>query len=693
MRPRDGPAKVHRDVNALRDNTAMTPQTRSRVRTRPCPTLAALALASMMAACASAQRGAQSPQAGDRAEIGVLETTDLHSNVLGYDYFKLSADTGIGFERTATLIRAARGEFANTLLFDDGDTIQGTMLADYQALIKRPTCAEELTIYRAMDTLRYDAGTIGNHEFNYGLDYLSQVTGTAFAVPGVTPRRCRGPDFPLVLSNVFSTQDGRPLYAPWRVLTRTIRTQAADGSDRTATIRIGLLGFAPPPILDWDRRNLAGKVSVLGIVEAAQKYVPEVRQAGADIVIAIAHSGINASAYTPAMENAGWHLAGVPGIDAILLGHSHDVFPNPDDPKSRYAHMPDVDNVHGTIHGVPAVMGDYFGKGLGVIDLALVYRDGHWQVDRAATKSEVRLIREETPVDPRIAQIAAGAHAATIAYVKTPIGHSDHALSTYFVAAGDTSALAIVNAAQRDYVEKYIAANLPQFAGVPILSAAAPFKAGFGGPKDYTDIPAGALTISNAADLYLYPNTLSAVKIDGSGLKAWLEKSAGWFNRIDPSRAEPQELTSRRFPSYNFDVIQGGLTYAIDVSRPEGQRIAELRYANAPVRDDQTFIVVTNNYRASGGGRFPGLDGGNIVISAPDANRDALIAYLRATGDLKRSTDERNWHFVPLKTHGPVVFASASGKMGIARAAGLDNVALWKDGGDGTAVYSLDLSP
>jgi 2',3'-cyclic-nucleotide 2'-phosphodiesterase / 3'-nucleotidase len=651
-----------------------------------------LALALLIAACAPVQHNEPAPHEGDHAVIGVLETTDLHSNVLSYDYFKLAGDPGIGFERTATLIRAARGEFANTLLFDDGDTIQGTMLADHQALVAHPACNEELTIYRAMDALRYDAGTIGNHEFNYGLDYLSQVTGTPFDIDGVATRKCKGPDFPFVLSNVFSAKDGKPLYAPWRVLTRTIRTTSPDGSEHAATIRIGLLGFTPPTIMDWDRRTLAGKVTVLGVVEAAQKYVPEVKQAGADIVIAISHGGINAAPYTPSMENAGWHLAEVPGIDAILLGHSHDVFPNPDDPKSHYAHMADVDNVRGTIHGVPAVMGDYFGKGLGLIDLVLVYRDGHWQVDRAATKSEVHLIRDTTAVDPQIAELAATEHAATIAYVKTPIGHSDRTLSTYFVAAGDTSALAIVNAAQRDYVEKYIAANLPGLAGVPVLTAASPFKAGFGGPNDYTDVPAGALTISNAADLYLYPNTLTAVKIDGSGLRAWLEKSAGWFNRIDPSKRESQELVNRRFPTYNFDVIQGGITYAIDVSKPEGQRVANLRYGGAPVRDAQPFIVVTNNYRASGGGHFPGLDGSNIVISAPDANREVLINYLRAAHDLTHPAQEPNWHFAPLRTNGPVVFTSASGKLALARAAGLDNVALLKDNGDGTAVYSIDLS-
>ncbi|HEY7873462.1 MAG TPA: bifunctional 2',3'-cyclic-nucleotide 2'-phosphodiesterase/3'-nucleotidase [Rudaea sp.] len=654
-----------------------------------------LACALALAACATVS---QHPADGTRVRIGVLETTDLHSNVMSYDYYKLAPDASLGLERAATLILAARKEFANTLLFDAGDTIQGTALADYQALVHKPTCDQTLAIYKAMDTLHYDAGTIGNHEFNYGLPFLSQVTGTPFDVAGVPVEHCKGPDFPLVLANVFSAKTGQPLYAPWKILDRSMRVHAADGSEHETTLRIGVIGFAPPPILDWDKRNLDGKVTVMGVVEAAKKYVPQVRAAGADIVIAIVHGGINTAPYTASMENADWYLAQVPGIDAMLTGHSHAIFPDPHNPKSPYAHMRDVDNQRGFVNGVPAVMGDFFGKAIGLIDLHLHYADGHWQVDRDATHSEVRLVepRGEKPVAPNedIAHIVAPEHAATIAYVKTPIGHSDFPMTTYFVAAGDTSALSLVNAAQHEYVEKYIKSNLPQYVDVSVLSAAAPFKAGFGGPNDYTDVAAGPLAINNAADLYLYPNTLTAVKIDGAGVKAWLEKSAQWFNQIDPAKEEPQELVNRHFPSYNFDVIQSGLTYTIDVTKPVGERIENLRYRGQPVKSDAPFIVVTNNYRASGGGGFPGLDGSNIVLSAPDANRDVLIDYARNAREITRAMfgNAHNWHFAKVKTAGPVIFTSAAGKLDIARADGIDNVALVKDNGDGTAVYAVDLS-
>ena len=147
-------------------------------------------------------------------------------------------------------------------------------------------------------------------------------------------------------------------------------------------------------------------------------------------------------------------------------------------------------------------------------------------------------------------------------------------------------------------------------------------------------------------------------------------------------------------PTYDFDVIQGGLTYEIDVTKPVGERIVDLRYKDKPVADDAPFIVATNNYRAYGGGRFPGLDGGNIIFSAPDTNRAVIINYIKNAGTLKRSIygADRNWHFVPVKTAGPVVFTSAANKIDMAHIAGIDNVTLQHDNGDGTSVYAIDLS-
>jgi 2',3'-cyclic-nucleotide 2'-phosphodiesterase/3'-nucleotidase len=640
--------------------------------------------------------------AGATATLAVLETTDIHSNVVGYDYYKLAADPSLGLDRTATLIGEARREFANTLLLDNGDTIQGNALGDYQAVANPVRCGEALAIYKVMNALGYEGGGVGNHDFNYGLPYLAQVTGSRFDVEGVdSKKRCAGPAFPIVLANVVSLKTRKPLFEPYRIIDKRIRAVDANGKPFTATVKVGIIGLTTPGILAWDKRWLEGKVATEGVREAAEKYIPQMRAKGAELVVAISHGGIDGADYSPKMENAGYYLAQVPGIDAMLLGHAHAVFPDAASRASQFG-LAGIDKAKGTVFGVPTVMASLWGKHLGVIGLHLRHDGKRWVVDKEKTTVEVRAIQRPdksfVAPEPAVMDLVAAEHAGTIDYVKTPIGETDFRMSTYFADAGDVSALQVVNEAQADYVRRYIAANLPQYASLPVLSMAAPFKAGAAGPGDYTDVPAGKLALNNAADLYLYPNTLAAVKVTGAELKAWLEKSANRFNTIDPARTEPQELVNKGFASYNFDTITSpDISYEIDVTQVPGRRIRNLQWRGQPLPEAQEFIVATNNYRASGGGGFPGLDGSKTVIAAPDANRDVLIAYLRAAGHLSRQKDgmQRSWRVTRVKTAGQVLLQSTPGMLEIALAAGLSNVSPVGEGAEArkaSAHYAVDLS-
>ncbi|WP_395407876.1 bifunctional 2',3'-cyclic-nucleotide 2'-phosphodiesterase/3'-nucleotidase [Pseudoduganella sp. UC29_106] len=638
---------------------------------------------------------------GTQATLAVLETTDLHANVLSYDYYKLSGDDTLGFERTATLIRQARAEFSNTLLLDNGDTIQGTALADYQALVAPVSCEQTLAIYKAMNALGVEGGSVGNHDFDYGLDFLQQVTGSRFDVEGVTPRAqpCAGAQFPVVLANVSSLKTGKPLFAPYRILDKRITATDPDGKPLQATLKVGIIGFTTPAIMGWDKRWLEGRVRTDGWREAAARYVPQLRAEGADVVIAIAHGGLDGKPYSPDMENGAWYLAQVPGIDALLLGHSHEVFPNASS-KSPAFSLPGVDKARGTLHGVPTVMAGLWGKQLGVIGMRLRYESGRWLVDRDRTVVETRAIvgADKRPVaaDASIAPLVAAEHEATIKYVKTPIGNTDFRMSTYFADVGDVSAIQIVNQAQADYLSRYVKANLPQYAALPVLSVSAPFKSGSAGPADYTDVAAGAIALNNAADLYLYPNTLYGVKVNGAGLKAWLERAAERYNTIDPTRTSPQELVNPGFAGFNLDVLtHPDVRYEIDLSQPPGRRIKSLSYKGTPVGDEEEFLVATNNFRATGGGGFPGLDGSKTIFTSPDANRDILIAYVQSARALTRAANgsARSWRFAPLITKGPIVLRSAPGKLPLAREAGLTSVSeMREDDGKGYALYRIELS-
>ena len=443
--------------------------------------LGMVALAASLAACGGSDDS--NNNAGATATLAVLETTDLHFNVRSYDYFKLAEDKSYGFERTATLVRAARKEFANTLLVDNGDTIQGTALADYEATINPIPCTQQLSMYKAMGSLGFDAGTLGNHEFNYGLPFLNQVLGGGLDVDGVDgSKKCAGAGFPVVLANVVSNKTKKPLVQPYTLLERTLVAKSADGKDVKLPIKIGVIGFTTPGIMNWDKRYLEGKVTTEGAVEAANKYVPELRAKGADIVVALLHGGLDGAAYSPTMENPGLHLSKVAGIDAMVMGHQHGVFP--DTAAIPGFKLPGVDHKAGTINGVPAVMASSWGKALGVVQLALQWDGTKWVVNKSASKSELRNIQSKNAAgttvtvdaDPAIAPLIETQHQAAIQYVKTPIGQTDFRMSTLFADVGDPGAIQIVNQAQQAYVAAYIKANLPQYAALPVLSVSAALK-------------------------------------------------------------------------------------------------------------------------------------------------------------------------------------------------------------------------
>jgi 2',3'-cyclic-nucleotide 2'-phosphodiesterase/3'-nucleotidase len=553
-----------------------------------------------------------------------------------------------------------------------------------------------------MNLMKFDGGGIGNHEFNYGLPFLNQVTGSKFDVDGVTngATPCAGPSFPQALANVYSAKTKAPLFSPYQIITKNVTATAPDGRTVSASVKVGIIGFTPPTIMSWDKRWLDGKVYTQGVVETATKFIPEMRSKGADLVVVISHGGLDNSTYDPTMENGSWHLSKVPGIDAMVIGHSHQIFPDAASTVTQFS-LPGVDKTKGTVNGVPTVMSNYWGKHLGVIKLDLVYDGSKWNVDSTGTRVEARSTQNAdksyVAVEPSIALAVATEHAATIQYVKTPIGTTDFNMSTYFADVGEVSAIEIVNQAQADYVSTYVAANLPQYKTLPVLSISAPFKSGFAGGNDYTDVASGNVAINNAADLYLYPNTVYAVRVQGSDIKNWLETAAKRFNQIDPNLTTDQALIST-FPGYNFDMFTSpDLKYEIDVTQALNSRIKNLTYKGVAIDPTAYFIVATNNYRGSGGGNFPGIDSTKVIYASPDANRDVLISYIKGLKTLTfaKNGSDRSWRFTKVTTKGRVTFKSAPNKLSLATTAGLTNISSINNS-DGSANnladYAIDLS-
>jgi 2',3'-cyclic-nucleotide 2'-phosphodiesterase/3'-nucleotidase len=605
-------------------------------------------------------------------KLRLLETSDLHTFDEDYDYFRDQPDASVGLTKVATLIRAARGQAKNVMLFDNGDIIQGNPLADYVAVPGNfPGDGVHPTI-RAMNTLGYDAATVGNHEFNYGLDFCNAAL--------------KGAKFPFCVANVFNA-DGTHYLPPVQILER--RFIAEDGS--AVALKIGVIGFVTPQIVEWDKAHLAGRVTTTDIVDAAREYVPGLR-AQVDLLVALSHSGISTMPRRGGEENASYYLADVPGIDVIFTGHSHRVFPGPD-----YDGIAGVDAQRGTLGGVPAVMPGFWGSALGVIDLVLQRQDGKWVVADFTCSTQQISERDDATVtslvgnDALVDAAVAPEHIKTLAWIREPIGRLNRPVNSYFALIGRDTSLALVNAAQLWYA----APLLP--AGLPVLSAAAPFKEGYQSPDNYVDLSAGTIAIKDVADLYMYPNTVAALRVNGDTLTEWLERSAQVFNRIDPNEPAPQPLLNRHVPSYVFDVI-AGITYQIDITQParygahgkkheSAHRIVNLRYQGVPVRGDQEFIVVTNNYRADSGGIT--RDPAAVVLRAPDQTRDVLVRYIMAQREIEVETPEV-WSFAPVGVPVVVVFESSPAAARVLLQQ--KNIASLGDAGDGFTTFALTLS-
>jgi 2',3'-cyclic-nucleotide 2'-phosphodiesterase / 3'-nucleotidase len=591
-------------------------------------------------------------------KLRLIGTSDIHVHVRPYDYFRDAPDETLGLAALAPLIEEARAEVANSVLFDNGDFIQGSPLGDVVAAGHERGEAIDHPMLAAMNLMRYDAGTIGNHEFNYGLEFLAACLSQA--------------TFPIVNANL-RTPDGAPYAAPWRILERTLITE--DGEP--FTFRIGVIGFVPPQVLQWDRAHLDGRIEAEDIVAAARREVPLLREAGADIVVALCHSGVAGGPYRDGQENAARELARVEGIDALITGHQHLLLPG----SPEFETMEGVDNLRGSLHGKPAVMPWCFASAFGVIDLSLEHGPQGWKVTDFDVA--IRRLADATPADRTICKaILAGTkdiHALTLNYVRTEVGETAVGINSFFSLIGDSAAVKVVADAQLEEARELLHDSGclgREFAGLPLLSAAAPFKAGGrGGPLYYTRIDPGPLTMRDLANLYLYPNTVSVVRVNGAVLREWLERSAGIFRRIRPDDSNEQLLVQNNFPSYHFDVISG-VTYCIDPTQParhdrdgvlvapDAHRIVDLHYEGAPVRDDDEFLVATNNYRAGGGGTFFGDEPPEVVVSSTFLVRDTVMRYVARRKCISPGR-EGSWKFVPLPESANVIFLTGCGARGL----------------------------
>ncbi|MCG5471302.1 5'-nucleotidase C-terminal domain-containing protein [Micromonospora sp. LAH09] len=577
--------------------------------------VAAAAAASAPLIAAAPAQAAGRPARPRTWDLTLLGTSDTHGNVYNWDYYRDaeyddSKQNDIGVAKLATLINQIRRERRGkaTLVLDAGDTIQGTPLATYYAKQEPITATgEKHPMARAMNVIDYDAVTLGNHEFNYGLPLLDLWI--------------RQLGFPALAANAVNAKTGKPAFLPYVIKKVSLGFAAP-------TLRVGILGLTNPGVAIWDKGNVEGKLRFDDMVATAAKWVPIMRARGADLVLISAHGGDSGtSSYGPELPNenpVALIAQQVPGIDAILFGHAHN------EVVERF--------VTNERTGAQVLLSEpsKWGQRLTRMDFTLTRERGRWTI----TKKAASMLNTNTVVeDPKVLAAVRAQHQKTIAYVNQVVAQSTVELSAAESRYKDTPILDFINHVQTEVVGAALAGTT--YADLPVLSIAAPFSR-------TAVFPAGDVKIRDVAGLYVYDNTLEAVVLSGAEVRAYLEYSAKYFRTLAPGApVDPEQLSDPTVPDYNYDVFSG-LDYDIDISKPVGQRITRLVLAgtDTPVADNAQFVVAVNNYRRSGGGNFPGIVK-TQVYNAQQEIRQLLIDWAQAKGTIDPADFfQQNWRLV-----------------------------------------------
>ncbi|MER8103036.1 5'-nucleotidase C-terminal domain-containing protein [Kitasatospora sp. NPDC094016] len=564
---------------------------------------AVVAAAPAAVAAEPAAAAAKGKRKGRKQAFTVMGTTDLHGRVLNWDYFTDAvyadkAHNDVGLAKISTLANQVREEkgWDRCLLIDSGDIIQGTQLTYYYARIE-PIATDgdnvpDHPMAVAMNLMGYDAAALGNHEFNYGIPTVKAFEDQL--------------EFPLLGANALHAKNEKPAFKPYVIKEVWL--------DEDTPLKVGILGLTNPGIAIWDKANVTGKMVFPGIVETAAKYVPRMKAAGADVIVVSAHSGIDEPTtygdQLPWPEDASGEMAEtVPGIDAVLVGHTH----------KEVAQRLIVNKKTGKTVVLSEPL--CWGQRLSCFDFDVEFADGAWKVLSVSS----RVLNSNTvPENPEIVDALTEQHKKVVAYVNQQIGTCKTDLSIAEARFRATPIIDLIGRVQADAVKAALAGG--QYANLPVLAQAAPFNR-------TALIPAGQVKLRDAAGLYIYENTLEARVLTGAQLKDYLEFSAKYYNRLAPGApVDKDALTgAETTPDYNYDSVYG-LSYDIDIAQPKGQRIVNLSFQGKPIDPAAQFVLAVNNYRANGGGNFPHVAQAKLVWSNSDEIRNTMIAWVKAKG-------------------------------------------------------------
>ncbi|MBT1247627.1 MULTISPECIES: 5'-nucleotidase C-terminal domain-containing protein [unclassified Thermosipho (in: thermotogales)] len=513
-------------------------------------------------------------------QLVILHTSDLHGNILPISY-ATNKPSDVGLAKIATLVKQMRKECGSVILIDSGDLIQGTPLEYYHARIDNKPIDPMILV---MNKLGYSAWTLGNHEFNYGLDILNKAVSEA--------------QFPALSANILD-ENGNSVFKPYHIV-------------NVGGIKVGILGLTTKFIPNWeDPKNIEG-LKFEDPVKVAKKYVKELRNK-VDVVVVAYHGGLERDPKTGnpteelTGENQGYQLLQeVNGIDVLLLGHQHRTIAT-------------------KINGVPVSMPSKWGKYLGKIVLNLEKVNGKWKIIDSSV--------EEIPVkgveaDNEVVAMAKPYEEKVQAWLDQPVGYAKGDFWIYdplFARLQDNSLIEFVNKVQMYYSKAKI-------------SSTALFN------NDIKGWKSGPITLRDINAVYIYPNTLKVIKVTGKDIKEALEKSADYFAFNNFKVSVNKTWIEPKPRHYNYDMWEG-ISYKIVLNNPSGNRIIDLMFEGKPIEMDKEYEIVLNNYRAGGGGGYTMFKGKPVVREVMMEVSELMADYVLNRKEIKATTDN-NWEAV-----------------------------------------------
>lgn len=500
-------------------------------------------------------------------DVYILETSDVHAYIAPTDYLAGNTHCDLGLAKAATVIQKMRATHAHTIYIDNGDFLQGSPLAQYLALKNKD--ASPAPLFECLNQMGCDAFVIGNHEFNYGLEYLSKGMQAFHG--------------PVLAANVTIGEEDYLIAAPYTVVER-------------GGVRIAILGLVTHFVPKWEKPEHIRGVRFNDPIKVAKTWVPRLRSV-ADVVVVAYHGGFERDPITGQKmglqtgENAAWRmLQEVPGIDVLLTGHQH----------RRYS---------GSETGIPVTQPGWRGESVGCIRLSLERIDGVVRVQEA--EATLLSVKGVSP-DPAMMAYTASLQDSVEDWLDVPIGNirGDMLIT-------DPLQACITGPPYIDFINR-----LQMKAANVDISAAALFS-------QYAPGLPSEVTVRHVVNNYVYANTLVVLEVSGADLRAALERCARFFAIGADGKLKISEEFSEPFEQYYSYDMYAGIDYDMDIRRPPGERITRLLYHGEPITAEQKLRIVVNNFRATGGGEYTMYDMSKAIGGIEVDMTDLIVEYLQ----------------------------------------------------------------